>query len=114
MLLGTIVNGIDSLNFEALQTTICQSTALSLSILFPGAVVETNKQKLSGQPGDTSPEKRLKIFTIYRSKELDSSSDIREGNMKIDSLNILKKYCPKGTWVFLSAKFLPPGFQLWS
>ena len=114
MLLGTHVNGIDSLIFEALQTTICQSTALSLSILFPGAVVETNKQKLSGQPGDTSPEKRLKIFTIYRSKELDSSSDIREGNMKIDSLNILKKYCPKDTWVFLSAKFLPPGFQLWS
>ena len=31
--------------------------------------------------------------------------------MKIHSLNSLKKSCPGGTWVFLSAKFLPLVFS---
>ena len=34
-----------------------------------------------------------------------------EGNMKIHSLNVLKKYCSRGTWLFLSAKFPPPSFS---
>ena len=115
MLLGAVVNGIDSLIFEALLTTTCQSTALSMSIYFPGSAVETTGTEPSTQSGDLGPQQQLKIYTLYRSRELDSQTEIPEGNMKIDSLNnSLKKSCPRGTWVFLSAKSLPPGFQLWS
>ena len=114
MLWGAIVSGIDSLIFEALLTTTCHSTALSMSIYFPGSAVNITQPEPRGQPGDTCPATQTKILPIFRYRKVQPTDQSPEGNMKIDSLNSLKKSCPKGTWVFLSAKFLPPGFQLWS
>ena len=114
MLLGAIVNGTHCLIFKALLTTTCQSTALSMSFFSPGSAMETTQPEPSRKPGDTCPGMQIRLLNICCSLQVELSLEPSKGNMKIDSLNSLKKSCPRGTWVFLSAKFLPPGFQLWS
>ena len=54
------------------------------------------------------------MFQVSRNRKLHPSKESMEGTIKILSLHWLEKYCSRGYWVFLSAKFLPPGFQLWS
>ena len=96
---------------------IKMSTALYMVIHFPGSGVKNPKQKLFMKPaGNIWTEKWVKIFQVLRNRKSDPSKESIEIMIKIHSLNWLKKYCCRGTWVFLSVKFPLPGFQLssWS